>query len=116
VSVYPAYAAAPNAFGKTPLNDQVFAGALMWVFGTFVYLCPRNRYGETALAPNSACHQSALLPKRSHESSRLIFAVSRLIRRHQSRHSNGNVQDADGGLQGSRHSRDRSDGNNITVT
>ena len=101
----------------TPLNGQVFAGALMWVFGTFVYVLPAVIVtGETALAPNSACHQSALLPKRSHESSRLIFAVSRLIRRHQSRHSNGNVQDADGGLQGSRHSRDRSDGNNITVT
>jgi cytochrome c oxidase assembly factor CtaG len=36
--LYPAYAAAPNLFGMTPLEDQVFAGALMWVVGTFVYL------------------------------------------------------------------------------
>lgn len=38
--VYPAYSAAPNIFGLTPLDDQVFAGAFMWVFGTFVYLIP----------------------------------------------------------------------------
>lgn len=38
--VYPAYSAAPNIFGMTPLDDQVFAGALMWVFGTFVYVVP----------------------------------------------------------------------------
>lgn len=38
--VYPAYSAAPNIFRMTPLDDQVFAGALMWVFGTFVYVVP----------------------------------------------------------------------------
>jgi hypothetical protein len=37
---YPVYATAPNVFGMIPLNDPVFAGALMWVFGTFVYLYP----------------------------------------------------------------------------
>jgi len=38
--VYPAYVAAPYLFGMTPIEDQAFAGALMWVFGTFVYLAP----------------------------------------------------------------------------
>jgi len=38
--LYPAYAIAPNLFGMAPLADQAFAGALMWVFGTFAYLIP----------------------------------------------------------------------------
>jgi putative membrane protein len=62
--LYPAYAAAPNLFGMTPMGDQVFAGALMWVFGTFVYLAPavvitiqllspqpRHQARETAFSP-----------------------------------------------------------------
>jgi cytochrome c oxidase assembly factor CtaG len=36
--LYPSYAAAPMIFHVSPLDDQVFAGALMWVFGTFVYM------------------------------------------------------------------------------
>jgi hypothetical protein len=27
-------------FRVSPLDDQVFAGALMWAFGTFVYAVP----------------------------------------------------------------------------
>lgn len=38
--LYPSYAAAPRLFAITPLGDQIFAGILMWVFGTFVYLIP----------------------------------------------------------------------------
>ena len=38
--VYPSYAAAPRLFGISPLEDQAIAGALMWVFGTFVYTIP----------------------------------------------------------------------------
>jgi cytochrome c oxidase assembly factor CtaG len=38
--LYPSYAAAPVNFHVSPLDDQVFAGALMWVFGTFVYTAP----------------------------------------------------------------------------
>ena len=36
--LYPTYAAAPMIFNVSPLDDQAFAGALMWVFGTFVYM------------------------------------------------------------------------------
>jgi putative membrane protein len=35
--LYPSYAAVPLLFSVSPLEDQVVAGALMWVFGTFVY-------------------------------------------------------------------------------
>jgi cytochrome c oxidase assembly factor CtaG len=47
-------------FRVSPLEDQVFAGALMWVFGTFVYMVPaviltvRLLSGETALSGNQA--------------------------------------------------------------
>jgi putative membrane protein len=49
--LYPAYAAAPNLFGMTPMGDQVFAGALMWVFGTFVYLAPAAIITVQLLSP-----------------------------------------------------------------
>lgn len=35
---YPAYAASTSAWGLSPLDDQVLAGALMWVPAGFVYL------------------------------------------------------------------------------
>jgi putative membrane protein len=38
--VYPHYAAAHLLFDFSPLGDQEFAGALMWVWVTFVYLIP----------------------------------------------------------------------------
>ena len=38
--VYPSYLAAPRRFGISPLGDQQLAGALMWVFVTFIYLLP----------------------------------------------------------------------------
>jgi cytochrome c oxidase assembly factor CtaG len=38
--VYPHYLSAPRLFGISPLGDQECAGALMWVWVTFVYLAP----------------------------------------------------------------------------
>jgi len=38
--VYPSYLATPRRFGISPLGDQQLAGALMWVFVTFIYLLP----------------------------------------------------------------------------
>jgi len=38
--LYPSYATAPKIFYISPLDDQAFAGALMWVFGTMVYMVP----------------------------------------------------------------------------
>jgi putative membrane protein len=38
--LYLSYASAPLIFHISALEDQVFAGALMWVFGTFVYTIP----------------------------------------------------------------------------
>jgi putative membrane protein len=38
--IYPSYATGTNPLGLTPLNDQVAAGAFMWVFGSIVFLVP----------------------------------------------------------------------------
>jgi putative membrane protein len=38
--VYPHYLSVPRAFDISPLGDQECAGALMWVWVTFVYLAP----------------------------------------------------------------------------
>jgi len=38
--VYPAYLATPRRFDISPLADQQFAGALMWVAVTFAYMVP----------------------------------------------------------------------------
>jgi putative membrane protein len=37
---YPSYAAAPRVSSLSPINDQIAAGAFMWVFGSLLYLIP----------------------------------------------------------------------------
>jgi putative membrane protein len=37
---YPSYADAPRVLSLSPLNDQIAAGAFMWVFGSLIYLVP----------------------------------------------------------------------------
>jgi putative membrane protein len=56
--LYPSYADEPMIFHLSPLEDEVFAGALMWVFGTLVYAVPaviltvQLLSGQTALRGN----------------------------------------------------------------
>jgi putative membrane protein len=38
--LYPSYAAIPRPFGLSALNDQIAAGALMWVLGSTVFWIP----------------------------------------------------------------------------
>jgi cytochrome c oxidase assembly factor CtaG len=38
--LYPTYSSAPPLLSVSPFEDQVIAGALMWVLGTVVYLIP----------------------------------------------------------------------------
>jgi putative membrane protein len=52
--VYPSYVAAPRLFGISPLEDQAIAGALMWVFGTFVYTIPAVVITVRLLSPPDA--------------------------------------------------------------
>jgi putative membrane protein len=55
--LYPSYAAAPRLFGISPLEDQIIAGALMWVFGTFVYTIPAIVITIRLLSPQGAPDQ-----------------------------------------------------------
>ena len=52
--LYPSYASLPRPFNVSPLNDQAFAGAMMWVFGTFVYLVPAVVITMQILSPRGA--------------------------------------------------------------
>ncbi len=51
--LYPSYAAAPKLFAVSPMEDQIIAGALMWVFGTFVYTVPAVIVTLQLLSPQS---------------------------------------------------------------
>ncbi len=48
---YPTYAAVPRISALSPLNDQVAAGAFMWVIGSVVFLVPAIGITVQLLAP-----------------------------------------------------------------
>ena len=51
--IYPYYATAPRVAGITPLNDQIMAGAIMWVPGSLFYLIPGALIMFRILAPRT---------------------------------------------------------------
>ncbi len=48
---YPTYAAVPRISGLSPMNDQIAAGAFMWVIGSVVFLVPAIGITVMLLAP-----------------------------------------------------------------
>ena len=70
--VYRSYAATPHLVGVSPLGDQEFAGALMWVSVTFIYLVPAVVVTIQLLSP-SRLHPSG---KEQFEPQRSIRASS----------------------------------------
>jgi cytochrome c oxidase assembly factor CtaG len=64
--LYPSYGSAPMIFHVSPLEDQVFAGALMWVFGTFVYTVPAVILTVRLLSGNTAPgrNETAIHPRK----------------------------------------------------
>lgn len=50
--VYPSYRLITPPFGFTALNDQQFAGALMWITVTFAYLIPATVITVQKLSPS----------------------------------------------------------------
>ena len=50
--VYPHYLSVRPRFGLSPLADQALAGALMWVWVTFVYLVPAAIVTMRVLSPH----------------------------------------------------------------
>ena len=49
--LYPSYASAPLLLGMSPLEDQVVAGALMWISGTIAFLIPAILITVQLLSP-----------------------------------------------------------------
>ncbi|HEX4065545.1 MAG TPA: cytochrome c oxidase assembly protein [Acidobacteriaceae bacterium] len=49
--LYPSYAAVPRLFGLSALNDQIAAGAFMWVMGSTVFLIPAMGITMMLLSP-----------------------------------------------------------------
>jgi cytochrome c oxidase assembly factor CtaG/polyferredoxin len=50
-TLYPTYASAPALFARSVLADQAFAGVLMWVPGSLVFLVPAAVIAARLLAP-----------------------------------------------------------------
>ena len=50
--LYPSYAAVPRLFGLSALNDQIAAGAFMWVMGSMVFLIPAMAITMQMLSPD----------------------------------------------------------------
>ena len=51
--LYPYYASVPSVAGFTPMDDQIVAGAIMWVPGSIFYLVPAAQIMLTMLAPQN---------------------------------------------------------------
>lgn len=49
--LYPSYGAIPRPFGLSALNDQVAAGAFMWVLGSTIFLIPAIAITMNLLSP-----------------------------------------------------------------
>lgn len=49
--LYPSYGAIPRPFGLSALNDQVAAGAFMWVLGSTIFLIPAIGITMNLLSP-----------------------------------------------------------------
>jgi putative membrane protein len=63
--LYPSYAGAPQIFGVSALEDQVIAGALMWVIGTFVYTVPAVVIAVRLLSPQGLSQSASVQTARA---------------------------------------------------
>ena len=59
--LYPSYALVPRSFGLSALNDQVAAGAFMWVCGSMIYLIPAIVIVVQLLSPQTQARNAAAI-------------------------------------------------------
>jgi uncharacterized membrane protein len=52
--LYPSYGTVARMFGLSALNDQIAAGAFMWVMGSTVFLVPAMGITVMLLSPRRA--------------------------------------------------------------
>jgi cytochrome c oxidase assembly factor CtaG len=60
--LYPSYAAVPRLFGLSAINDQIAAGAFMWVMGSTVFLIPAMAITMTLLSPRRRLSAQRMVP------------------------------------------------------
>lgn len=60
--VYRSYMSAPGLLGFSPLEDQEFAGALMWIVVTFAYLIPAGIITMRILSPRAIRSANSWIP------------------------------------------------------
>jgi len=60
--VYSTYLSTPQFVGRSPLQDQEYAGALMWVWTTFAYLIPVVVITMEILSPPNKCPNTTVEP------------------------------------------------------
>jgi cytochrome c oxidase assembly factor CtaG len=61
--LYPSYAGVARPFGLSALNDQVAAGAFMWVCGSMVYLIPAVAIVVQMLSPRGQPYDAPALDR-----------------------------------------------------
>ena len=59
--LYPSYAEAPRLFGLSALQDQVAAGAFMWVVGSLAFVVPAIALTVSCLSIGSTRDATATL-------------------------------------------------------
>ena len=60
---YPTYGAVPRISGLSPMNDQIAAGAFMWVIGSVAFLVPAIGVTVRLLAPRKFAPQTSAAQK-----------------------------------------------------
>ncbi len=80
--LYPLYASAPRLGGISPLDDQIVAGAIMWVPGSLFFLIPAAIIMFQILAPRSLTIANSQIASAG-GGSRAADSVARLIQRRQ---------------------------------
>ena len=76
--LYPPYGGVPRLFGMSELSDQVTAGAIMWVFGSFVLLGAAVIVTVRLLEPSAAKRKQPASALQSRSPARPVFDLLRL--------------------------------------
>lgn len=70
--LYPTYGEIPRPFGLSPLNDQIAAGAFMWVCGSTVFLVPVLVVIMQILSSSAISRQHQVEPPCSFQPGRIL--------------------------------------------
>jgi cytochrome c oxidase assembly factor CtaG len=78
-ALYPSYSVVPRLFGLSAVEDQVAAGAMMWVVGSLAFVVPAVVIAVQCLSRKAARPEPAVARKRDKASDEGLLPVSRTI-------------------------------------